>query len=776
MKEKIKVNEITNELKESYIDYALSVIISRALPDVRDGLKPVQRRILYVMKELGLWPNEKFTKCANIVGNTIARYHPHGDQAVYEALVRLAQDFSMRYPLVIGQGNFGSIDGDPPAAYRYTEAKLSPLSVEMLADIEKECVDFRPNYDNTRKEPVVLPSKLPQLILNGTLGIAVGMATNIPPHNLVEVCTAIKKLIENPNLSVKDLLGIIKGPDFPTGGVVYGEKSLLEAYKKGKGAIVVRGKAIIEETKRSRRIVITEIPWQVNKSDLVNQIAELGLNKIIPEIKEVRDESNKEGIRIVIETSEKDDKTLNSIIERIFRLTDLQKNYYFNFIALEDGIQPKLFNLKELLIHWINHRREVIKRKTKYELERTKERIEILEGLKKALQDIDAVIRIIRNSSNREEAKNNLMKRLKINERQADAILEMPLRTLTSLETKRIIDELNEKLKLKEELETILKYPKKIDEIIIKENDELIKKYGDKRKTEIKREEVAFQKIKEEIPEEDIILFINEKKFVKSYKIDTPIEKILKDKENFGKILVVKTNEKLLAYSKKGKIYTLSAYDFYNTPKYLESNLILDKDDEIIDVLRTLGKKEILIFTSLGIGKRMKLEDVMAAKRTGVQVIKLKKDDRIVKVLLDGKDNIFLISNKGFGLGIKNDLPIQKRSAVGVKVMKLKDEFLFNASSIEKNYILCVFENGYFKKISVKEINIQKRGGRGVKIFEQKDKLGGLIFVDLVNDDDRVAIINEKLEIIKIKDIPLVKRINQPVKVSEKINKALLIS
>ncbi len=776
MKEKIKVNEITNELKESYIDYALSVIISRALPDVRDGLKPVQRRILYVMKELGLWPNEKFTKCANIVGNTIARYHPHGDQAVYEALVRLAQDFSMRYPLVIGQGNFGSIDGDPPAAYRYTEAKLSPLSVEMLADIEKECVDFRPNYDNTRKEPVVLPSKLPQLILNGTLGIAVGMATNIPPHNLVEVCTAIKKLIENPNLSVKDLLGIIKGPDFPTGGVVYGEKSLLEAYKKGKGAIVVRGKAIIEETKRSRRIVITEIPWQVNKSDLVNQIAELGLNKIIPEIKEVRDESNKEGIRIVIETSEKDDKTLNSIIERIFRLTDLQKNYYFNFIALEDGIQPKLFNLKELLIHWINHRREVIKRKTKYELERTKERIEILEGLKKALQDIDAVIRIIRNSSNREEAKNNLMKRLKINERQADAILEMPLRTLTSLETKRIIDELNEKLKLKEELETILKYPKKIDEIIMKENDELIKKYGDKRKTEIKREEITFQKIKEEIPEEDIILFINEKKFVKSYKIDTPIEKILKDKENFGKILVVKTNEKLLAYSKKGKIYTLSAYDFYNTPKYLESNLILDKDDEIIDVLRTLGKKEILIFTSLGIGKRMKLEDVMAAKRTGVQVIKLKKDDRIVKVLLNGKDNIFLISNKGFGLGIKNDLPIQKRSAVGVKVIKLKDEFLFNASSIEKNYILCVFENGYFKKISVKEINIQKRGGRGVKIFEQKDKLGNLIFADLVNDDDQIAIINEKLEIIKIKDIPLVKRINQPVKVSEKINKALLIS
>lgn len=777
MKEKITVNEITTELRESYLDYALSVIISRALPDVRDGLKPVQRRILYVMRELGLWPNEKFTKCANIVGNTIARYHPHGDQAVYEALVRLAQDFSLRYPLVIGQGNFGSLDGDPPAAYRYTEAKLSPLAVEMLADIEKESVDFRFNYDNTRKEPSVLPSKLPQLLLNGTLGIAVGMATNIPPHNLVEVCNGIKALIKNPNLTIKEILEIIKGPDFPTGGVVYGKNSLLEAYKKGKGAIVVRGRAFIEETKRgSKRIVINEIPWQTNKAELVNQIAELGLNKIIPEIKEVRDESNKEGIRIVIETSEKDEKFLNALIEKLYRLTDLQKNYYFNFIALEEGIQPKLFNLKEIILSWINHRREVIRRRTKYDLERTKERIEILEGFKKALQDIDTVIRIIRKSSDRESAKENLMKKLKINEKQANAILEMPLRTLTSLETKRIIDELNEKLKLKAELETILKYPKKIDEIIIKETDELIKKYGDKRKTEIRSEEIVVQKIKEEIPEEDIILFINQKKFVRSYKIDTPIEKILKDKENYGKILIVKTNEKLLAYSKKGKIYTISAYEFYNSPKYLEANLVLDKDDEIIDVLRTLGKKEVLIFTKLGFGKKMKLEEVMATKRTGLQIIKLKKEDEVIKVLVDGKDNLFLISNDGFGLAIKNDLPIQKRSAGGVKVIKIKENFLFNASLLDKNYLLCAFENGYVKKISLKEFNIQKRGGKGIKIFEGKEKFGNLIFADLVNDDDQIALINEKLEIVKVKDIPLIKRINQPIKIFEKINKILIIS
>jgi DNA gyrase subunit A len=776
MKERIKISEITSELRSSYLDYALSVIISRALPDVRDGLKPVQRRILYVMKELGLWPNEKFTKCANIVGNTIARYHPHGDQAVYEALVRLAQDFSMRYPLVIGQGNFGSIDGDPPAAYRYTEAKLSSAAVEMLADIEKECVDFRPNYDNTRKEPIVLPAKIPQLVLNGSLGIAVGMATNIPPHNLVEVCEAVKKLIENPDLSIKDLLEIIKGPDFPTGGVVFGKKSLLEAYKTGRGGIVIRGKVKIEETKRgAKRIVITEIPWQVNKAELVQQIANLSLNKVIPEIKEIRDESNKEGIRVVIEVSERDENVLKNIIEKIYRLTDLQKNYYFNFIALEEGIQPKLFNLKELILSWINHRREVIRRRTKYDLEKTKERIEILEGLKKALQDIDAVIRIIRKSPDRETAKKNLMTRLKINERQADAILEMPLRTLTSLETKRIIDELNEKLKLKKELETILKYPKKIDEIIIKETEEVSKKYGDKRKTEIREEEIIPTKFEEEIKEEDVLLFINQKKFVRTYKLDTPLEKILKDKENFGKVILTKTTEKLLAYTRKGKIYSLNVSDFYNSPKYLETNLIIEKGDEILDVIRPVEAKNLIIFTKNGLAKKIKIEDALSVKRTGVQVIKLKNDDAVVKVLLNGNYNLFLLSLNGFGLGIKNDLPVQTRAGSGVKVIKLQNDFLFTASSLNKNYILTIFSNGYAKKISVKEINIQKRGGKGIKIFELKEKFGELVFADCVNDDDTLVIINDKLEFVKIKNIPVVKRINQPVKITDKITKVEIL-
>jgi DNA gyrase subunit A len=777
MKETIKNSDISIELKESYLDYALSVIISRALPDVRDGLKPVQRRILYVMKELGLWPNEKFTKCANIVGNTIARYHPHGDQAVYESLVRLAQDFSMRYSLVIGQGNFGSIDGDPPAAYRYTEAKLSQFAVEMLADIEKESIDFRPNYDNTRKEPVVLPSKIPQLLLNGSLGIAVGMATNIPPHNITEVLLAVKELIKNPDLKINELLNIIKGPDFPTGGVIYGKKTLFEAYKTGKGSIVVRGRVKIEETSRGlKRIVITEIPWQTNKAELTRQIANLSVEKIIPQIKEVRDESNKEGIRVVIEISEKNDKIISNIINKLYRLTDLQKNYYFNFIALENGLQPKLFNLKELLLSWINHRREVIRRRTKYDLEKTKERIEILEGFKKALQNIDLVIRIIRKSKDKPEAKKNLISKLKINDRQAEAILEMPLRTLTSLEVKKIIDELNEKLKLKAELETILKYPKKIDEIIIKESDDLIKKYQDKRRTEIIYEDLTFIKTEEEVIDEDIILFINNKKLVKSYKLDTPIEKIVKNKEELGKLFIVNTREKILGYSTKGKIYSVPVKEFYENNKYFESNIKLEKNDHILDVFRQENKKYLFIVTKFGLGKKIEAENILNIKRSGVQIIKLLNNDSLLKVLYTDKENILIFTKNGFALNIKEGIPIQGKSSKGVRIIKLdQNDEIFNASLINKDFVLVLFENGFVKKFPVKEINPQKRGGRGIKIFDIKEKIGNPVYIDIVNNGDKILISNEKIEIVSVSDIKEIKRTNQPIKISDSIKYASLI-
>jgi DNA gyrase subunit A len=777
MKETIKNSDISIELKESYLDYALSVIISRALPDVRDGLKPVQRRILYVMKELGLWPNEKFTKCANIVGNTIARYHPHGDQAVYESLVRLAQDFSMRYPLVIGQGNFGSVDGDPPAAYRYTEAKLSQFAVEMLADIEKESIDFRPNYDNTRKEPVVLPSKIPQLLLNGSLGIAVGMATNIPPHNITEVLLAVKELIKNPDLKINELLNIIKGPDFPTGGVIYGKKTLFEAYKTGKGSFVIRGRIRVEETSRGlKRIVITEIPWQTNKAELTRQIANLSVEKIIPQIKEVRDESNKEGIRVVIEISEKNDKIISNIINKLYRLTDLQKNYYFNFIALENGLQPKLFNLKELLLSWINHRREVIRRRTKYDLEKTKERIEILEGFKKALQNIDLVIRIIRKSKDKQEAKKNLISKLKINDRQAEAILEMPLRTLTSLEVKKIIDELNEKLKLKAELETILKYPKKIDEIIIKESDDLIKKYQDKRRTEIIYEDLTFIKTEEEIIDEDIILFINNKKLVKSYKLDTPIEKIVKNKEELGKLFIVNTREKILGYSTKGKIYSVPVKEFYENNKYFESNIKLEKNDHILDVFRQENKKYLFIVTKFGLGKKIEAENILNIKRSGVQIIKLLNNDSLLKVLYTDKENILIFTKNGFALNIKEGIPVQGKSSKGVRIIKLdQNDEIFNASLINKDFVLVLFENGFVKKFPVKEINPQKRGGKGIKIFDIKEKIGNPVYIDIVNNGDKILISNEKIEIVSVSDIKEIKRTNQPIKISDSIKYASLI-
>jgi DNA gyrase subunit A len=777
MKEIIKNSDISIELKESYLDYALSVIISRALPDVRDGLKPVQRRILYVMKELGLWPNEKFTKCANIVGNTIARYHPHGDQAVYESLVRLAQDFSMRYSLVIGQGNFGSIDGDPPAAYRYTEAKLSQFAVEMLADIEKESIDFRPNYDNTRKEPVVLPSKTPQLLLNGSLGIAVGMATNIPPHNITEVLLAVKELIKNPDLKINELLNIIKGPDFPTGGIIYGKKTLFEAYKTGKGSIVIRGKVKVEETSRGlKRIVITEIPWQTNKAELTRQIANLSVEKIIPQIKEVRDESNREGIRVVIEISEKDDKIISNIINKLYRLTDLQKNYYFNFIALENGLQPKLFNLKELLLSWINHRREVIRRRTKYDLEKTKERIEILEGFKKALQNIDLVIRIIRKSKDKQEAKKNLISKLKINDRQAEAILEMPLRTLTSLEVKKIIDELNEKLKLKAELETILKYPKKIDEIIIKESDDLIKKYQDKRRTEIIYEDLTFIKTEEEVIDEDIILFINNKKLVKSYKLDTPIEKIVKNKEEMGKLFIINTREKILGYSTKGKIYSVPVKEFYENNKYFESNIKLEKNDHILDVFRQENKKYLFIVTKFGLGKKIEAENILNIKRSGVQIIKLLNNDSLLKVLYTDKENILIFTKNGFALNIKEGIPVQGKSSKGVRIIKLdQNDEIFNASLINKDFVLVLFENGFVKKFPVKEITPQKRGGKGIKIFDIKEKIGNPVYIDIVNNGDKILISNEKIEIVSVSDIKEIKRTNQPIKISSRINYASLI-
>lgn len=761
---KIIVQEISEELKRSYLDYAVSVIVSRALPDVRDGLKPVQRRILYVMKELGLWSNEKFTKCANIVGNTIARYHPHGDMAVYEALVRMAQDFSLRYPLVIGQGNFGSVDGDPPAAYRYTEAKLSKFAEEMLADIDKETVDFRPNYDNTHKEPVVLPAKIPNLIINGSVGIAVGMATNIPPHNLTEVLLAVKEIIKNPKISNKELLKIIKGPDFPTGGLVYGGKRLEKAYEDGRGGIIVRGEIDLEETKRGKEyLVIKSIPWQVNKADLVKEIANLALEKVIEEIKDVRDESNKEGIRIVIEI--KSNSNIEKLKEDLYRLTSLQKIYYFNSIALENGIQPKIFSLKEILVSWIEHRKEVIKRKTKFDLEKNKERVHLLEGFDKALENLDRVIETIKKSKDRKEALENLMKKFKLTEKQADAILEMPLRTLTQMERHKILEELKQRKSLIQELEMILKNPKKIEEIIIQEADEIIKKYPSERLTKIIEEEIETKK--EEIIEKTVFFWVNSKNqvsLIDPEKLD--VNKLL-NKDEFPKnLFLISTKEKILAISQKGKIYTLPVY-FYLNPKnkYLETPISLEKDERIINIFPVKFKNLILV-TKKGLIKKINCEDVISNRKTGVQAIKLETNDEVVAGFnLKGSEEIWLISQEGNILIFKDNLPLQKRNARGVRGMK--GEIIF-AGSKKGNKMLFIFNKGFVKLIDLKEIKIQNRGGKGIFVFE-KEKYGNLIFVKDIEEEKEIVISDGEIKRVNLKNIPLIKRTNAPKKL-ESVN------
>jgi DNA gyrase subunit A len=758
MKEKILAQEISQELRQSYLDYAMSVIVSRALPDARDGLKPVQRRILYVMKELGLWPREKFTKCANIVGNTIARYHPHGDQAVYESLVRMAQDFSMRLPLIIGQGNFGSLDGDPPAAYRYTEAKLSEVAVDLLYEIDKETVDFRPNYDNTKKEPVVLPAKIPNLIVNGSLGIAVGMATSIPPHNVVEVMSAVKFLVKNPQASLSEILKIIKGPDFPTGGTIFIGKKLEEIYEQGRGGLTLVGNVKIEEG-RKEKLVITSIPWQVNKSDLIKEIANLALSKTLSEIKDIRDESSREGVRIVIET--RPNTSLENLKERLYNLTSLSKTFYLNLIALDKGTQPKIFSLKELLLSWIEHRREIIKRRTKFDLEKNKERAHLLEGFDIALENLDKVINTIKKSKDKREATSNLMKKFKLSEKQADAILEMPLRTLTQLERHKILEELKQRRALIKELEIILKNPKKIDEIIISEADEIIKKYPLERLTKVVEQEKSFSRKESKIVDEKVWLVIDNKNFVNLINFEKfDLEKIIKNKDLPKIIHPTSTKEKILAISKFGKAYCLDLHNFYNNPKYLESQINLDKQDEILKILMLIKKKYLLIIFKNGFGKKIKLEEVLTNRRSGIQIA---KNEIVDAFLIDQGEEIGVLNSTGNILLFKENLPLQGKSAKGVKIMKVKDSEIISAFVRNSDLLLIIFSQGFYKKIDLKEIKVQNRGGVGVKLYEPK--YGNILLSSSIKEEKEIILSDHTLKRIEIDKLPIFKRTQSPKKI-----------
>jgi len=781
---RVEPRKIVKEMKESYIDYAMSVIISRALPDVRDGLKPVHRRILYAMYEMGLTHAAKFRKSATVVGHCMGAYHPHGDAAIYDALARMAQDFSLRYPLITGQGNFGSLDSDPPAAARYTECKLSKIGEEMLKDIGKDTVDFRDNYDGTRKEPTVLPSPLPQLLLNGSLGIAVGMATNIPPHNLSELTEALIYLADYPKKTTEELSDFIKGPDFPTGGAIYDKKEIISAYSQGKGPIVVRGKAEIEEQKGigQTQIVITEIPYQVQKSNLIEHFAKLVQEKKIQGVKNIRDESDKEGMRIVIDLQK--GAYPQKILNRLYKFSDLQKTFHLNMLALTEGIQPKVLSLVDILNYFIEHRKEIVYRRTKYDFEKAKERVHILEGLDKCLSRIDAVIKTIKNSKNREDAQRNLMKKFRLTQIQANAILETKLSALAKLERKKIEEELKETLVKIKELTAILKSPNKIKTIIKKELRELKENFGDERKTKIFVQKVGEIAEEDLIPQEETIITLTQGGYIKrinpaTYKIQRRGGKgilgmkTLQD-DIVEHLLLAQTHDSLLFFTDSGKVFRTLAYEIPEGTRVARgrglSNFLEISSEEKVLSLMPFGKKDIdlgiknlIMATKNGIIKKTGLGEFENVRKSGLIAINLRKNDLLKKVAKSTDQNeIIIVTQKGQSIRFKEkEIRKMGRPASGVKAINLKkgDEVIGmdvieakGAKPKAQNYLLVVTENGYGKRTDLKEYRSQGRGGSGIKTAKITAKTGKLVASRvLAGEEEDLIVISQKGQVIRIK-------------------------
>jgi len=794
----VKPREIVTEMQESYIDYAMSVIVARALPDVRDGLKPVHRRILYAMQEDGLTHSAKFRKSASVIGSVLARYHPHGDQAVYDALVRMSQDFSLRYPLIQGQGNWGSIDGDSAAAYRYTEAKMSKIGEEMLKDINKNTVDFTENYDATRKEPIVLPSPLPQLLLNGSLGIAVGMATNIPPHNLSEVVDACVYLLDHPNADTEDLFEFVKGPDFPTGGSIYNQKEILEAYSQGKGAIVTRGKAeVLEKEKTGRtQIIISEIPYQVVKSSLIEHLANLVQEKKIDGIKDIRDESDREGMRIVIDLQK--DAYPQKILNRLYKFSDLQKTFHLNMLALVNGIQPKVLSLSEVLNYYLSHKKEVVLRRIRFDLEKAKERAHILEGLRKCLAEIDAVIKTIRASANREDALKNLMQRFKLTQVQANAILETKLAALAKLERKKLEDELKEIGARIKEHTTILKNPQKAKELIKKELKTVKEVFGDERKTKVHAQKIGEIAEEDLIPQEETIITLTRGGYVKRinpavYKKQKRGGRGMVGMKTMGEDVVehfisAMTHDSLLFFTDSGKAFRTQAYEIPEGTRVAKGRGILNflelSSEEKVLSLHPLGKEDkengmkyLLMVTKNGIIKKTALEDFDNVRRSGLIAISLKKGDVLKSVRkTTGADDIILITKHGQAIHFKEkDIRPMGRTASGIKGIRLKrgDEVIgigVTAAVKEKGkeYLLVVTENGFGKRTDLKEYKIQGRGGSGIKTAHITQKTGLLVAsIVLKGDEEDLIVISTKGQVIRVKitSIAKISRATQGVRI-----------
>lgn len=803
----VQPTEITQEMEEAYLDYAMSVIVGRALPDVRDGLKPVHRRILYAMWDVGLRSNGKFKKSATVVGEVLGKYHPHGDVAVYDSMVRMAQDFSMRYPLVHGQGNFGSMDGDAPAAMRYTEAKMSGIAEEMLLDIEKNTVNFIDNYDGSRQEPIVLPARIPQLLLNGSVGIAVGMATYIPPHNLGEIVDATVALIDNPKATGEDLLQFVKGPDFPTGAFIYDKKAIAAAYATGRGAIVCRAKTEITEDKKGKfRIIVSEMPYQVNKAALLEKIAELVKTKKIEGIKDLRDESDKDGVRVVVEL--KTDAFPQKVLNRLFKLTDLQKTFHLNMLSLVDGLQPQVLSLKSILEYYVKHRQEVVTRRTQFELDKAKDRAHILEGLKKALDHIDEVIATIKKSPTKEEAHVNLVSKFKLSSKQASAILEMRLQTLAGLERKKIEDELKEKIKLIAELEALLGSPKKILGVVKKELVEIRSKYGDERKTKVFASAVGQFSEEDLVPNEECIIALTKGGYIKrmnpkNYKLQKRGGKGIigiatREEDAVDFLFSVSTHDNLLFFTNNGKVFQTKAYEIPETSRVARGQAVVnflqlasgELVTAMVPVLRQNQKadkedegfkkdKFLVMVTNNGIIKKTSLADFANVRRNGLIAINLPKDSVLSWAhISEGRDQIMLATASGQSIRFnESDVRPMGRTAAGVKAIKLKKGDQVVGMSVikeavlknkEKRELIVVTENGYGKRTDIKLFKIQKRGGSGLKAANTTSKTGKIISAFILNpqEEDLIAI-SAKGQVIRtqITSISVLGRATQGVRI-----------
>ncbi|MFV9510292.1 DNA gyrase subunit A [Tepidibacillus sp. LV47] len=783
--ERIKEVNISQEMKNSFIDYAMSVIVSRALPDVRDGLKPVHRRILYAMNELGMTPDKPHKKSARIVGEVIGKYHPHGDAAVYETMVRMAQDFSYRYVLVDGHGNFGSIDGDSAAAMRYTEARMSKISTELLRDINKETIDFGDNYDGSEKEPFVLPARFPNLLVNGASGIAVGMATNIPPHQLGEVIDGIIMLIDRPDVDVNQLMTAIKGPDFPTGGIILGKEGIKKAYQIGKGSITIRAKAFIEEMNNGKsRIIVEEIPYQVNKAKLIEKIAELVRDKKIEGITDLRDESDRNGMRIVIELRK--DVNANVVLNNLYKQTSLQTSFGINMLALVDG-EPKVLNLKQILIHYLDHQKVVIRRRTEYDLKKAEARAHILEGLRIALDHLDEVISLIRASRTTDEAKNGLMTKFQLTETQAQAILDMRLQRLTGLEREKIENEYQELIVKIREFKAILADEQKILAIIKEELLEIKEKYNDERRTKITNAENEID-VEDLIPEEEVVVMLTHQGYIKRLPISTYRSQRrggkgvtgmgTKEDDFVQHVFITSSHNYIMFFTNKGKVYRLKAYEIPELSRTARGtpiiNLIQIESNERINAvfsIREYSKNHYLFFaTAHGIVKKTHLSEYENIRKGGLIAINLKDDDELIGVkLTDGKQEIILGTKMGQSIRFsEQDVRVMGRNATGVKGIQLAEGDLVIGMDIIRDDldVLIVTEKGYGKRTPASEYRVQTRGGKGIKTLNVTRKNGYIVSLKVVSEDDDLMIVTTSAMVIRLnmKAISLIGRYTQGVK------------